>query len=552
MPKSNTRVLTLITVAVASLLSAHPLRAAGAAAAPGKAKPIAVAKLDRSTPVDFEKEILPVLNSNCLACHNKTKAKADLVLETPADIRKGGENGPAVVAGKSGESLMLKAASHTGEQVMPPPGNKVAASDLTPEQLGLIRLWIDQGATGEVRGPPPVAWQAVPADFRPIYAVAVTPDGKYAACGRANRIDVYHLPTKRLVARLSDPTIKADGKGADAAPAHRDMVESLAFSPDGKVLASGSYREVKLWLRPEGDGPDKSEKSDKSEKPAKPEKTEKDKDVAKAAKADSSEKSKDADKEKAKSEDPTAADVPSWPLDRTLGGGAGDSPSSPFADRVAALCFSPDGKHLATGGGVPSRSGEIRLWEVATGRLEKSLDEVHSDAVLGLSFSPDGKRLASGSADKWVRVTDLSTGKVEQAFEGHTHHVLGVSWKRDGKTIVSGGADNTVRFWPLDPAAALDKRKPVAGFEKEVTSVTYLGAGDSVLCTSGDGKVKAVKETKDGDGGGKSFPGPSDFVYSGAASADGSVVVAGGQDGVLRVWDGAGKEVATFGAGEKK
>src|SRR3954452_20071115 len=81
------------------------------AAAKGKpaAKPIAVAKLDRSTPVDFEKELLPVLSANCLACHNKTKAKADLVLETPADIRKGGENGPAVVPGQSADSLLLKA-----------------------------------------------------------------------------------------------------------------------------------------------------------------------------------------------------------------------------------------------------------------------------------------------------------------------------------------------------------------------------------------------------------------------------------------------------------
>src|SRR6188768_1405718 len=101
--------------------------------------PIPVADLKRTAPVDFEKEILPLLSTNCLACHNRTKAKADLVLETPADIRKGGENGPAVVPKRPFDSLLLKSAAHRQEPVMPPKNNKVAAADLTPEQLGLIK-----------------------------------------------------------------------------------------------------------------------------------------------------------------------------------------------------------------------------------------------------------------------------------------------------------------------------------------------------------------------------------------------------------------------------
>ena len=127
---------------------------------------------------------------------------------------------------------------------MPPPGNKVAAVNLTPKQLGLIKLWIDQGATGEVHGNlAPVTWQAMPAALDPIYAVAVSPDGHFAACGRANRIDVYDLSAGKLAANLVDPRLDAAGGSA----AHRDMVESLAFSPDGTTLASGSFREVKLW-----------------------------------------------------------------------------------------------------------------------------------------------------------------------------------------------------------------------------------------------------------------------------------------------------------------
>ena len=88
--------------------------------------------------------------NSCLACHNRTKAKAGAALETPADILKGGDSGPAVVAGKSTQSLVLKAASHdpSVDSPMPPPDNKVNAPPLTSAQLGVIKLWIDQGRAG--------------------------------------------------------------------------------------------------------------------------------------------------------------------------------------------------------------------------------------------------------------------------------------------------------------------------------------------------------------------------------------------------------------------
>src|SRR5215212_6828093 len=109
--------LSLILVASFALI---PFALAADEGGGNRPKPLNIAKLDRSTPVDFEKEVLPILSTSCLACHNKTKAKAELVLETPASIRKGGENGPAVVPGKSAESLILKAAAHQIEALMPP------------------------------------------------------------------------------------------------------------------------------------------------------------------------------------------------------------------------------------------------------------------------------------------------------------------------------------------------------------------------------------------------------------------------------------------------
>jgi hypothetical protein len=113
-------------------------------------KPIAISEVKRDGPVDFQKEILPILQKKCLACHNATDAESDLVLETPATILKGGSQGPSVVAGKGLESLLVKLGARQEEPVMPPADNKVGAQPLTPEELGLLKLWIDQGATGMV------------------------------------------------------------------------------------------------------------------------------------------------------------------------------------------------------------------------------------------------------------------------------------------------------------------------------------------------------------------------------------------------------------------
>ena len=104
-------------------------------------KPIDVAKIDRTTDVDFEKEILPLLRKKCLACHSASEAASDLVLENPESIRKGGAEGPAVVPKEAAESLLLLLATHRKEPVMPPPDNDVGAGPLTPQELGLIKLW---------------------------------------------------------------------------------------------------------------------------------------------------------------------------------------------------------------------------------------------------------------------------------------------------------------------------------------------------------------------------------------------------------------------------
>src|SRR6188474_1065837 len=108
---------------------------------------IPIAPLERATPVEFEREVMPFLRDNCLACHSQTTNKGGLNLETPELMLKGGDSGPAIAAGNGGESLALQAAAHQDADLkMPPRDNKAKAKNLTSEQLALLKLWIDQGA----------------------------------------------------------------------------------------------------------------------------------------------------------------------------------------------------------------------------------------------------------------------------------------------------------------------------------------------------------------------------------------------------------------------
>jgi WD40 repeat protein len=227
-----------------------------------------------------------------------------------------------------------------------------------------------------------------------------------------------------------------------------------------------------------------------------------------------------------------------WELERVIG--SGDAKSA-IVDRVNALRFTPDGKLLITGGGEPSRSGELKVWRISDGQLVQEFKEVHSDTVLGLDVTPDGKHLASSAADKFIRILDLATSKVVRSLEGHTHHVLSVSWKRDGRTLISGGADNVAKVWD---AFAGERKKNIDGFSKEITSICFVGDTDQALACSGDNSVRLVKENGDKV---RAFEGGTDFMSSAAVTFDGKVVIAGGQDSVLRVWDGAsGSLIASF------
>lgn len=746
---------------------------------------------------DFNRDVYPFLKANCIACHNKTTTKADLNMETPEMMIKGGESGPGIIPGKGAESLIVLASLHQNDLEMPPANNKSGAVNLSEAEVALLKQWIDAGAKDSARVERTVAWTALSASVDPIYSLAITQDGRFAACGRSNQIFVYDLAARRPAGRVSDPALAG---GA----AHRALVQSLAFSPDGTRLASGSFREVKVWharpgapvvgkpaaapppaVKPDllkkiaaaakvevlshaasADGSQvlagcadgvvrvyatadarlvielrgtlaDARKAASLERTVEAQKLEQAFQNAEAARVEAQEKALDEllkkaneaivamgkvlpEKQKAlkpaadareaaqKAVDEAAARVatatatatakpdaalekqlkdtqdklitarmaetsalaavsatesniqdakedveritatkaanaktlaaaraaataaktaqdqataelaalkkpgaqpaakplavafspdaalatawsddgtlrvwavatgqpvdeaapataavpvvtagpdgsftvtqtrrvsagaaPVWTLERTLGGSA--QPGL-FADRVNAVRFSPDGKLLATGGGELSRSGDIHLFDAATGKVVQTWKDRHKDAVLSLDFSPDGKRLASGAADYIARVTQVADGKGLNVLEGHTHHVTGVAFRADGRVLASAGADGVVLVWDM---LSGERKKKVEGWTKEVTSLQYIGATNQLLTSAGDNRLRVITDEGADVRAINNIP---DYLQAGLSTPGGALFIGGGEDSRLRVWDGvSGKELAAFG-----
>jgi hypothetical protein len=442
--------------------------------------PIPTVDLKRTEPIEFSKDIAPIFENKCLVCHSGNVVESKFDMSTYAGVMKGGKRGVAVVPGKSGESNMFLFCSRQKKPIMPPK----TEDPLTPQELTLIKMWIDQGAKAPTmeRTRTKVIVNLPPALVKPVRAVAVSPDAKLVAGSRGNQVHLYALsstpadpkgggPKKddwAFKKTLVDPQLKTpDGKEAKAA--HISLVEAMAFSPDGKTLATGSYQELTLW------------------------------DVEKGE-----------------------------PKKRLTG----------FADRVVAIAYSADGKFIATGGGAPTEDGEIKEFEADSGKQVLDIKNGHSDTVFGVAFSPDGKLLATCAADKFVKVFELPSGKFVKSFEGHTHHVMGVGWTPDGKKIASCGADNFVKVWDYEKG---EKLRDMQGHQKQVTQLVFVGKTPQFVTASGDATVRMWNA--DNGGNVRQFPGAGDFLYAVSASPDGNVVAAGGEEGVVRIYNGTNAQL---------
>lgn len=370
--------------------------------------------------IDFDKHVLPLLRTHCLACHSGSVKEGDLSLESAEAIASGGASGPAIVAGKADESLLFRSASHRAEPLMPPAENDVNAAHLSPEELGLLKAWIDLGAkAGEGNASGAVAWQALDASYGPIFAADISDDGRYAAAARGNRVLLFDVASKREIGRLEDPALAATELYRGVGVADLDAVQSLAFSRDGERIATGGFRTVRIWKREEGA------------------------------------------EVRAFATEPMQAGAFAFSCDGRLAAVIGDDRSLRIFDleanavhvsfgmkAVGATCaaFSPDGSKLVAGTG----EGAV-VFAVANGAEVAKLTS--SSPTTSVAFDSDGASLLAGGADGTLRVWDSSALQAIAApaeLTGHQGPVVAVRCARDdANASFSAGIDGTVRLWNL-------------------------------------------------------------------------------------------------------
>ena len=141
-----------------------------------------------------------------------------------------------------------------------------------------------------------------------------------------------------------------------------------------------------------------------------------------------------------------------------------------------------------------------------------------------------------------MKVFNVATGEFVRAFEGHTHHVMDVTWKGDGTALASAGADNSIKVWNAETG---EQSRTITTYTRQVTSLQYVGMQDMIVSSSGDKRV--FFHTASNGNPAREFKGSTDYVYRAATTPDGTFVVAGGEDGSVRVWNAAdAQEIITF------
>jgi WD40 repeat protein len=262
---------------------------------------------------------------------------------------------------------------------------------------------------------------------------------------------------------------------------------------------------------------------------------------------------------------------------------------------VHALAFSKDGGLLAVGEGSAGVSGDVRLFEVASGR-QAALLEGPKDVVYALAISGEANLLACGAADGKAYVWNLADKRLVTTIQEHGDWVLGVAFSPDGKLLATGGADKSTQVWevgtwksankflqaetvqatafspdgkllvwavagtqqpmlrwrePLDPPEnPKDSKK-----ERVIPQVrnTDINGGAPLAMVFGALRLpkqnpqprlvvactdKTVKVYNDGGGQMSSLTGHGDWVYCVAMSADGTLFASGSADGTLKLWSG--------------
>ncbi len=249
--------------------------------------------------------------------------------------------------------------------------------------------------------------------------------------------------------------------------------DSIAFSPDGTMLASATHEGVKLWDVPGG-----GERLDF------------------AGSGDT--------KSVAFSSDDTVLvtgtgqTVKLWDVES-----GSELLTIPVGDTVNSVAFSPDGQMIASGG-----RRDVKLWDAATG------DELytftgHSNKIKSVTFSPDGMTLASGSVDKTVRLWDVVEECQIHALSVHADQIEGVAFSPDGRLLASISWDLLLKLWDIESGSELHS---LTGHTAWGACVAFSPDGTILASGAYDGAVRLWGTTSDGGDGPPLLPGSGETI----------------------------------------
>ncbi len=277
-----------------------------------------------------------------------------------------------------------------------------------------------------------------------VLSVAFSPDGKTLASGsKDNSVKIWNISTGEEIRTFNS---------------HSNWVYAVAFGPDGRTLASGSWDEtIKIW------------------------------------------------------------DLATGELIRTLSG---------HSNWVYSVAISSDGKTLASG----SYDKTIKLWNLSTGEEIRTL-KGHSGWVGSVAFSPDGQTLASGSLDNTIKIWDVATGQLIRTLTGHFNSVECVAFSPDGKTLASGSKDSTIKLWNLATGQLI---RTLTGHSDWVVSVAFSPDGQYLISGSLDNTIKIWNITTGKEN--HTLKSDSNSIFSVAISPDGKTLASGSEDSTIHIW----------------
>lgn len=414
-----------------------------------------------------------LLGKHCLDCHAAQEPDGKLVLESHATLMKGGESGPAVVPRRSGESLLLQAVEkgleRGGRLKIMPPGKR---PKLAPEEIALLRAWIDAGAPG-----PTAQAQAKPREVkapkiaptvpprRPVQSLAYSPALDLLAVGRHGAVELLSPRDQSVVRTL---------------PGHRGAVNALAFSADGRTLASAAgeparFGEAKLWNAADG------------------------------KLLRTFEGHHDALTAVALSPDGKTLATGSYDQKIKLWNSATGQETHTLSAHHGAvfdLAFRPDGKALASA----SADRTVKLWHVATGKRLDTLSQALKEQQ-AVAWSRDGQRLAAAGGDNRIRVWTISEAAAETTNPlllskfAHEGAILRLVLSPDGTSLASSADDGTVKLWEWP---GLKEKRSLEAQPDVPSALAFLSEGKSLAVGRLDGKVVLYDTVK-----GKPVPVPA-------------------------------------------